>query len=110
MQEVFIGREKELADLEELYAQNRFQLFVLYGRRRVGKTTLLNQFCKDKDAIFYSAEQSNNKLNLEKFSSLVFQFYGESNLEPFASWTNALSYIDERQGSKKLVLVIDEVP
>lgn len=40
MQEVFIGREKELADLEELYLQERFQLFVLYGRMRVGKTTL----------------------------------------------------------------------
>ena len=110
MQEVFIGREKELADLEELYSQDRFQLFVLYGRRRVGKTTLLNEFCKNKDAIFYSAEQSNDKLNLEKFSSLVFQFYGENNLEPFSSWTNALSYIDERQGEKKLVLVIDEFP
>lgn len=33
MREVFIGREKELADLNELYAQNKFQLFVLYGRR-----------------------------------------------------------------------------
>ena len=75
MQETFIGREKELAALKELYLQNSFQLFVLYGRRRVGKTTLLNEFSKDKDTIFYSAEQSNNKLNLEKFSALVFQFY-----------------------------------
>lgn len=110
MSEIFIGREKELADLNELYSQNKFQLFVLYGRRRVGKTTLLNEFCKDKESIFYSAEQSNNKLNLEKFSSLVFSFYGENNLEPFSSWTNALSYIDERQKGKKLVLVIDEFP
>lgn len=110
MRKIFIGREKELTDLNELYSQDRFQLFVLYGRRRVGKTTLLNEFCKDKDTIFYSAEQSNNKLNLEKFSSLVFSFYGENNLEPFSSWTNALSYIDERQKDKKLVLVIDEFP
>ena len=110
MREVFIGREKELADLHELYAQDKFQLFVLYGRRRVGKTTLLNEFCKDKDTIFYSAEQSNNKLNLEKFSALVFNFYGENNLEPFSSRTNALSDIDERQKDKKLVLVIDEFP
>ena len=110
MGEIFIGRERELADLNELYIQDKFQLFVLYGRRRVGKTTFLNQFCKDKDTIFYSAEQSNNKLNLEKFSSLVFSFYGENNLAPFSSWTNALSYIDERQENKKLVLVIDEFP
>lgn len=85
-------------------------MFVLYGRRRVGKTTLLNEFCKGKDAIFYSAEQSNNKLNLEKFSELVFSFYNETNLEAFSSWTNALSYIDERQKEKRLVLVIDEFP
>ena len=110
MREAFIGREKELADLNELYSQDKFQLFVLYGRRRVGKTTLLNEFCKDKDTVFYSAEQSNDKLNLEKFSSLVFGFYGENNLEPFSSWTNALSYIDERQNGKKLVIVIDEFP
>ncbi len=107
---MFIGREKELADLNELYAQEKFQLFVLYGRRRVGKTTLLNEFCKDKAAIFYSAEQSNDKRNLEKFSTQVFQFYCETTLEPFSSWENALTYIDERQKEKRLVLVLDEFP
>lgn len=110
MQKLFIGREKELAELNDLYIQDRFQLFVLYGRRRVGKTTLLNEFCKGKDAIFYSAEQSNDKLNLEKFSRLVFDFYNENNIEPFSSWGNALSYIDEKQKEKRLVLVIDEFP
>lgn len=50
---MFIGREKELAELNELYEQDRFQLYVLYGRRRVEKTTFLNEFCKDKDTIFY---------------------------------------------------------
>ena len=56
MGKVFIGREKELADLNELYSQDKFHHFVLYGRRHVGKTTLLNEFCKDKATIFYSAE------------------------------------------------------
>lgn len=110
MKEFFIGREKELAELNDLYAQNKFQLFVLYGRRRVGKTTLLNEFCKNKPSIFYSAEQSNSKLNLEKFSRQVFDFYGESTLEPFSSWENALTYIDNRQADKRLILVIDEFP
>lgn len=107
---MFIGREKEISELNDMYMQNKFQLFVLYGRRRVGKTTLLNEFCKGKDAIFYSAEQSNNKLNLDKFSSLVFQFYGENTLEPFSTWENALTYINERQNGKRLILVIDEFP
>lgn len=107
---MFIGRENELADLNDMYNQNKFQLFVLYGRRRVGKTTLINEFCKNKDAIFYSAEQSNNKLNLEKFSGQVFQFYSESTLEPFSSWTNALTYINDRQKDKRLIIVFDEFP
>lgn len=110
MQEVFIGREKELAELNDLYEQNKFQLFVLYGRRRVGKTTLLNEFCKNKPSIFYSAEQSNSKLNLEKFSRQVFDFYNENTLEPFSSWENALTYIDNRQKNERLILVIDEFP
>ncbi len=107
---MFIGREKELRDLNRLYQQNRFQMFVLYGRRRVGKTTLLNEFCKGKDHIFYSAEQSNDKRNLEKFSQSVFSHYGETTLAPFASWENALEYIDDRQKDSNLVVVLDEFP
>ncbi len=107
---MFIGRKNELTRLNEMYASDRFQMFVLYGRRRVGKTTLLNQFCKGKDAIFYSAEQSSDKMNLEKFSSQVFKFYGETSLEPFSSWENALAYILSRQQGKRLILVFDEFP
>lgn len=49
-------------------------------------------------------------LNLEKFSTLVFQHYGESTLEPFTSWKNALVYIDNHQQEEPLVLVFDEFP
>lgn len=107
---MFIGREKELKELNKLYNEDKFQLFVLYGRRRVGKTTLLKEFCKNKKAIFYSAEQSNDKINIEKFSELVFEFYNETTLEPFSSWENALKYINDRQSDERLILVFDEFP
>lgn len=105
---MFIGREKELKELNKLYNEDKFQLFVLYGRRRVGKTTLLKEFCKNKKSIFYSAEQSNEKINLEKFSELVFDFFNEKTLEPFSSWENALKYINNRQSKERLILVFDE--
>ena len=82
---MFIGREKELLDLNTLYRQNSFQLFILYGRRRVGKTTLLSEFCKDKDTIFFAAEQDSEKGNLDKFSALIFSHYQETTLSPFSA-------------------------
>ena len=107
---MFIGRESELDELNALYTEDAFQLVVMYGRRRVGKTTLLNEFCKDKEAIFFPAEQSNDKLNLEKFSRLVFQYYHQEPLEPFASLEKALMYIHQRQNGQRLVLIFDEFP
>ncbi len=107
---MFIGRESELQELNMLYKKQTFQMFVLYGRRRVGKTTLLNEFCKDKPSIFYAAEQTNDKMNLEKFSRLVFEYYKETNLENFSSWDRAIGYINEKQQDEQLVLVFDEFP
>lgn len=107
---MFIGREREIAELNDLYQQNRFQLFVLYGRRRVGKTTLLKEFCRDKPSVFYSAEQTSNKMNLQKFSALVSEYYAQTSLEPFPTWENALLYLHEKQMGKPLVLVFDEFP
>ncbi len=45
---MFIGRTRELAALDRLYQSDRFEFAVIYGRRRVGKTTLINQFINDK--------------------------------------------------------------
>ena len=87
---MFIGREKEFSEMNRRYAEKNFQLLILYGRRRVGKTTLLKEFCREKNHIFYSAEQSNEKLNLEKFSAEIFRHYSETALEPFRSWEKAL--------------------
>ncbi|MBQ9526419.1 MAG: ATP-binding protein [Fretibacterium sp.] len=107
---MFIGRHGELKELQRICEKDHFQLFILYGRRRVGKTSLLKEFCRDKDAIFFSAELSNNKANLEKFSQVVFQHYSDSRQEPFNSWESALLYISDRQRTSRLVLVIDEFP
>lgn len=107
---MFIGRHGELKELQRICEKDHFQLFILYGRRRVGKTSLLKEFCRDKDAIFFSAELSNNKANLEKFSQVVFQHYSDSRQEPFNSWESALLYIGDRQRTSRLVLVIDEFP
>lgn len=65
---MFIGREKELKFLQEKYEDKKAQLIVLYGRRRIGKTETLKEFCKDKPHFFYSCTQSTDKIQLSKFS------------------------------------------
>ena len=50
---MFIGRERELNALERLYQSNKFEFAVIYGRRRVGKTALINKFIDDKNAIYF---------------------------------------------------------
>ena len=56
---MFIGRERELKALEKLYISNKFEFAVIYGRRRVGKTALINQFIGDKSAIYFMGVESN---------------------------------------------------
>ena len=107
---MFIGRQSELKELQHIYEKDHFQLLILYGRRRVGKTSLLKEFCRDKDAIFFSAGLSNTKANLEKFSQMVFLHYKDSRQEPFNSWESALLYISDKQRTSRIVLVIDEFP
>ena len=57
-----IGRGNELEMLNSLYESNKFEYLVMYGRRRIGKTTLLQEFAKDKNAVFFPAQEKNDLL------------------------------------------------
>lgn len=108
---MFIGREKELENLNSLYDTGRFQFPVIYGRRRVGKTALINEFVKDKDTVYFTGIESNAKQNLENFSKSIFNFTSGSNAAPvFSSFQEALAYVFNLAASKRIVLVIDEYP
>ena len=48
----FIGRTKELSDLKQEY-NNKHSFVVIYGRRRIGKTALIQEFIKDKPALYF---------------------------------------------------------
>ena len=52
---LFVDRVQEMSVLQTAYEKPESSLFVLYGRRRVGKTTLLSEFCKEKPSLYYLA-------------------------------------------------------
>lgn len=110
---MFIGREKELDFLENKYAEKDGQLVVLYGRRRVGKTETLREFCKGKKHIFYSCTQSTDKVQLQKFSKRLLQedIPAKKYITEFEDWEKAfLALLDLPYEDGKKLIVIDEFP
>jgi uncharacterized protein len=108
---LFIGRENELQTLEKLYRKDIFQLMVIYGRRRIGKTTIINKFIENKEAIFFVAQEANDFINLEVFSQKIYSFFNiPLSTGSFKTWNNAFDFIAEKAKHKKFILAIDEFP
>lgn len=108
---MFIGRKRELSALDKLYTSGRFEFVVIYGRRRVGKTALINQFIKDKRAIYFMGVESNDRQNLENLSRNILEYGAGIQAETaFLSFQAALQYVFELSEKERLLLVIDEYP
>lgn len=108
---MFIGRDKELNALNKLYKSDKFEFVVIYGRRRVGKTALINQFIGDKKSIYFMGVESNEKQNLENFSKNIIEFNSGIQTESFfASFQAAVEYVFKLAEHERIVLAIDEYP
>ena len=108
---MFIGREREVAALDRLYESNKFEFAVIYGRRRVGKTALINHFIDNKEAIYFMGVESNEKQNLENFSKSIIEYSSGIEAETsFLSFQAALEYVFKLAEKKRLILAIDEYP
>lgn len=108
---MFIGRDKELNALDKLYKSDKFEFVVIYGRRRVGKTALINQFIGDKKSIYFMGVESNEKQNLENLSKSIIEFSSGIQTETsFASFQAALEYVFKLAENERIILTIDEYP
>ena len=112
---MFLGRKNELDSLENLYQDQSFQMVVVYGRRRVGKTCMLMEFCKNKRAAYYIGIEQNDTMALALFSQSILQLLPEASAytDGFSSWSAAFSYIAQQShdtSKERITLVIDEFP
>ena len=71
---MFVNRQKELKILEEEYANSDFKFTVMYGRRRVGKTTLLKEYISSKPYIYFLVTLESLPTVIERFKNLVADF------------------------------------
>lgn len=109
---MFIGRDWELNELERLYGTTDFQMAVIYGRRRVGKSTLIREFIQKKKAVVFTAVESTAEKNLELFSQSIYAALlpQMKTLPAFANFETAFEFLSEQAKEERIILVIDEYP
>ena len=105
---MFYCREEELNTMNRRYEKGRFECIVIYGRRRVGKTSLINEFCKHKKTIFFPSSQENP----EALSKAIFTCKNpDTSVAPtYQSYDDALDAITAMAQHQRIVFVIDEYP
>ena len=109
---MFHCREQELSTLNKRYQKNTFECMIIYGRRRVGKTSIINEFSKDKPTIFFSALNASAQENLEALSQAIHSYSNPYAVDApiYPNLDSALNAITELARKERLIFVIDEYP
>ncbi len=107
----FVGRKKELALMEKLYNSSKFEMLIMHGRRRVGKSYLLGHFAKlhEKNTVYFIGDKSSEKLNVQNFCEELNKILKAGDfLKSFEKWSDIYSYLRNVELPERLVLIIDE--
>jgi AAA+ ATPase superfamily predicted ATPase len=105
---MFIDREKELGDLEKTYKSKKAEFFIVFGRRRVGKTTLIKEFIQKKNHFYFLAKKQKISLEIERLVERIAEELGifiKSKRDLESVFRELAQKLDPK---KKMVIVIDE--
>jgi AAA+ ATPase superfamily predicted ATPase len=110
---MFIGREEELQYLEEKYRENGCDLILLYGRRRIGKTSLVKKFIENKPSIYLMATMEDKSQIIRNFSHSTAEYFLDELVisHPFQDNDSFFKYFSSKTSGlkEKLVIVFDEL-
>ncbi|ELZ05248.1 ATP-binding protein [Natrialba asiatica] len=105
----FYDREAELDALETAFESPGHEFYVVYGRRRVGKTELLKEFCGEQPHLYFLASQEAESRQREKFVEKVADYF-DDRVPRIDGWDDAFDYLGEKLAAEPLIVVIDEFP
>lgn len=103
----FVDRVSELAFFDERYKHRGFEFFVVYGRRRVGKTELIKSFLRGKPHIYLLCDKGGTNRNVSRFKGKIAEYFGEPVIES-GDFEEVFSYLIKRLKGEKIVVVFDE--
>lgn len=110
-EDFFVGRNPELALLEKLYNSKKFEMLIMHGRRRVGKSYLLGHFAKlhQKNTVYFTGDKSSEKTNVQTFcDELNKVLHAGDFVNSFEKWSDVYSFLKNTEISERLVIIIDE--
>ena len=107
----FIGRKSELNTLEQEY-QRDSGFVVIYGRRRVGKTRLIKEFIKNKNAFYFLATKEVESQSMKRFAGVIARTTKNQTISKvaFTDWLDLFQVVADYKPNEKKVIVIDELP
>ena len=112
-----IGRNYELQEIETLYNSNKFEFLVLYGHKRIGKSTLLIDFAKKHNCFYFLAQEKNTTLSIKEFTALIKDYFNMDYMPTANDWADVIAILNERieiklkeSNGKKVCIIIDEFP
>lgn len=110
----FVNRKDELARLEEWWSRPSAGMGIVWGRRRVGKTALIEEFAEARGAVFHTGSGRPPGAELEALSRAAAPLLGggmrDLEARPFADWDDALETLAQAAREEPLLLVLDELP
>ena len=110
-----IGRQKEIKALDRCMQSGRSEFVILYGRRRVGKTFLINQYFDNKFTFrFVGTRNSTREVQLQNFAKTLKEYSNSAFVPEITDWFDAFYKLEEYLRSvktkKKKVVFFDEMP
>lgn len=108
----FVDRERELAALEGFWRSQRAECIPVSGRRRVGKTYLLEHFAQNKRAVYYRCFLTGTTEQLPALGRALADLAADPVLtaQPPVSWAAVFALIEQLASESRLLLVLDEIP
>ena len=104
--ERFVDRERELSRLRSCYESDDAEMIVIFGRRRLGKTQLVQHSLADReDAVVYQATETTSQIQLDEFVDVAADtFPGITDIKQ--NWEALFGYLGDHDGT----VVLDEFP
>jgi uncharacterized protein len=108
----FIGRERDLTTIRKEFDAPHPSLVIVYGRRRIGKSTLLQHASGGRPAVYFQATRLEDALNIAELKADIARALGpDPELDGIADWLGVFHHLARRaQEHQGLVVVLDEFP